>query len=81
MSRAHDFHVLWFRTEQVQIVKWGGAPTKPVEFDGNSQRLSHWRSFEVWKQEVRGESNAWLQPEIEAASELRATLMSLMLTR
>jgi light-regulated signal transduction histidine kinase (bacteriophytochrome) len=59
-SRAHDLHVLWFRTEQVQVVKWGGEPTKPVEFDGDALRISPRRSFEVWKQEVRGKSNAWL---------------------
>ena len=32
-------------------------------------------------QEVRGKSQAWLQPEIEAAAELRATLMSLLLAK
>jgi len=79
-SRAHDFHVFWFRTEQVCVVNWGGEPTKPVEFDGTALRLSPRRSFEVWKEEVRGKSMAWLQHEIEAAAELRATLMSLLLS-
>jgi two-component system, chemotaxis family, sensor kinase Cph1 len=60
-------------------VKWGGEPTKPVEFDGDRQRLSPRRSFEVWKEEVRGKSESWTPAEIEAAVELRATLMSLLL--
>jgi light-regulated signal transduction histidine kinase (bacteriophytochrome) len=77
-SRAHDFHVLWFRTEQVQVMKWGGEPVKAVEFDGSAMRLSPRRSFEVWKQEVRGKSTAWLHTEIDAAAELRAALMSLL---
>ena len=81
VSRAHNFHVFWFRTEQVQVVHWSGEPTKPVAFDGTAMRLSPRRSFEVWKQEVRGKSQAWLQPEIEAAAELRATLMSLLLAK
>jgi light-regulated signal transduction histidine kinase (bacteriophytochrome) len=81
VSQAHDFHVFWFRTEQVQVMTWGGEPTKAVEFDGDSMRLSPRKSFEIWKQEVRGKSQAWLQPEIEAAAELRATLMSLLLTK
>jgi chemotaxis family two-component system sensor kinase Cph1 len=81
VSRAHNFHVLWFRTEQVQVMRWGGEPTKPVEFNEAAQRLSPRKSFEIWKQDVRGRSQAWLPPEIEAAAEIRATLMSLLLAR
>ena len=80
-SRMHDFHVIWFRTEQVQVVKWGGEPTKPVEFDGTRTRLSPRKSFEVWKETVRGKAETWTPAEIEAAAELRATLMSLLLSR
>ena len=81
VSRAHNFHILWFRAEQVRVMQWGGEPTKPLQFDEKTQRLSPRKSFEIWKQEVRGKSQAWSQPEIEAAAELRATLMSLLLTR
>ena len=81
VSHAHDLHIFWFRTEQVQVMKWGGEPTKPVVFDGDTMRLSPRKSFEVWKQEVRGKSTAWLQPEIEAALELRSTLMSLLVAQ
>lgn len=80
-SRAHNVHVFWFRTEQVQIVEWGGEPTKPVEFDGETARLSPRKSFEKWKQEVHGKSQPWLQTEIDAAAELRATMMSLLLEK
>jgi chemotaxis family two-component system sensor kinase Cph1 len=80
-SRVHNVHVFWFRTEQVQIVEWGGEPTKPVEVDGDTMRLTPRKSFEKWKQEVHGKSEPWLQPEIEAAAELRATLMSLLLEK
>ena len=81
VSRVHNFHILWFRTEQVRVMHWGGEPTKPLKFDENSQRLNPRKSFEIWKQEVRVKSQAWLQPEMEAAAELRATLMSLLLTK
>jgi two-component system, chemotaxis family, sensor kinase Cph1 len=77
-SRVRDFHVIWFRTEQVEEVRWGGEPAKPVEFDGSPLRLGPRRSFEVWKEEVRGKSRAWRPAEIEAAVELRSTLMSLL---
>ena len=49
-----------------------------MEFEGDTMRLSPRKSF--WKLEVRGKSQPWLQPEIEAAAELRATLMSLLLS-
>ena len=78
-SRAHDLHVFWFRTEQVQIIEWGGEPTKPVEIDGDRQRLSPRKSFQKWKQEIYGKSLPWRRTEIEAAAELRATLMSILL--
>ncbi len=81
VSKAKNFHVLWFRTEQVQVVKWGGDPNKATQADGAPLRLSPRKSFEIWKQEVRGKSEAWSQPEIEAAAELRATLMSLLLSK
>jgi two-component system, chemotaxis family, sensor kinase Cph1 len=77
-SRDRNFHVIWFRTEQVQEVRWAGEPTKPVAFDGSRLRLGPRRSFEVWKEEVRGQSQAWRPAEIEAAAELRSTLMSLL---
>ena len=80
-SKVHGFHVLWFRTEQVHSVDWAGEPSKPVEMTENGVRLSPRKSFEIWKQEVRGKSEVWTQPEIEAAAELRATLMSLLLAQ
>ena len=80
-SRAHNVHVFWFRAEQIQVVEWGGEPTKAVEVDGETARLSPRKSFEKWKQEVRGKSQAWPQTEIEAAAELRATMMSLLLEK
>jgi light-regulated signal transduction histidine kinase (bacteriophytochrome) len=80
-SRAHNVHVFWFRTEQVQVVEWGGEPTKPVEIDGETARLSPRKSFEKWRQEVYGKSQPWLVTEIEAAAELRATMMSLLLEK
>jgi len=80
-SRVHNVHVFWFRTEQVQIVHWGGEPSKPIETDGETARLSPRKSFEKWKQEVYGKSLPWLRTEIEVAAELRSTLMSLLLDK
>jgi chemotaxis family two-component system sensor kinase Cph1 len=79
VSRVHDLHVFWFRTEQVQSVEWGGEPTDHIEMVGDAPRVSPRKSFEKWKQEVYGRSLPWLATEIEAAAELRSTLMSILL--
>ncbi len=71
-----SYHILWFRSELVQTVNWGGNPYKPVSVeDDGSLRLSPRKSFELWKETVREKSLSWQQVEIDAALELRNTLM------
>ncbi len=70
------YHIIWFRPEVIQTVSWAGDPNKlmQIEADG-SMSLSPRRSFELWKETVREKSLFWEQVEIEAALELRGTLM------
>ncbi|MDY6804728.1 MAG: ATP-binding protein [Cyanobacteriota bacterium] len=71
-----SYHILWFRPEVVQTVNWAGNPHKPVTVDNNGEpRLSPRKSFELWKETVSGKSHPWEKVEIEAAMELRNTLM------
>jgi diguanylate cyclase (GGDEF)-like protein len=72
VSRDRGEYLVWFRPEVVREVKWGGDPNKPVETspDGVS-RLHPRRSFELWREEVRGKCAPWTAPEIEAATGLR----------
>lgn len=71
-----SYHILWFRPEVVQTVNWAGNPHKPVTIDNNGEpRLSPRKSFELWKETVSGKSHPWEKVEIEAAMELRNTLM------
>jgi len=48
-----------FRGEVVREVHWGGDPNKPVEVDSASQRLSPRKSFNLWREVVRGQSSPW----------------------
>jgi len=48
-----------FRDEVIHEVHWGGDPNKAVELDSASQRLSPRKSFNLWRQEVRGQSSPW----------------------
>ena len=71
-----SYHIVWFRPEVVQTVHWAGNPNKPVTVDNNGEpRLFPRKSFELWKETVSGKSSPWEKEEIEAALELRNTLM------
>ncbi len=71
-----SYHLFWFRTEVIQTVNWGGNPNQPYKVDENDiNRLSPRGSFEVWKESVMEKSLPWQQVEIEAALELRNTLL------
>nr|6BAP_A Chain A, Photoreceptor-histidine kinase BphP [Stigmatella aurantiaca DW4/3-1]6BAP_B Chain B, Photoreceptor-histidine kinase BphP [Stigmatella aurantiaca DW4/3-1]6BAP_C Chain C, Photoreceptor-histidine kinase BphP [Stigmatella aurantiaca DW4/3-1]6BAY_A Chain A, Photoreceptor-histidine kinase BphP [Stigmatella aurantiaca DW4/3-1]6BAY_B Chain B, Photoreceptor-histidine kinase BphP [Stigmatella aurantiaca DW4/3-1]6BAY_C Chain C, Photoreceptor-histidine kinase BphP [Stigmatella aurantiaca DW4/3- len=81
MSRGRNNFVLWFRPEAVQTVNWSGNPTKAVEFDQGGPRLHPRKSFELWKETVRGRCLPWKAYEVEAASELRRSIIDVALQR
>lgn len=81
ISKRHASYVLWFRPEVLQTVKWGGDPNKPVREVAGAQRLHPRRSFEIWKETVRGRALAWDASEIEAVKELRTALVGIVLRR
>ena len=80
ISRVHRSFILWFRPEVIGTVTWGGDPNKPVEnASGNALRLHPRKSFETWIETVRGHAEPWQEPEIEAARELRAAVIEIVL--
>jgi len=81
ISKMRASHILWFRPEIVQTVKWGGNPEKPVREEAGTFRLHPRRSFEIWKETVRGRSAAWDRSEIEAVKELRHAIVGIVLRR
>ncbi|QQP89931.1 GAF domain-containing protein [Skermanella sp. TT6] len=81
VSRSPRDYILWFRPEVVRTVTWAGNPNKPVEATSAGDRLSPRRSFEAWREEVRGRSHPWSEAEIAAARTLRTTLLEVVLRR
>jgi light-regulated signal transduction histidine kinase (bacteriophytochrome) len=82
ISKMHASYVLWFRPEVVQTVRWGGDPQKPMErTEDGPGRLHPRKSFETWKETVRGHSVPWQEAEIEAAKELRNAVVGIVLRR
>ena len=78
ISRLNRSFVLWFRPEVVRTVNWSGDPRKPVDPE-NSGRLNPRRSFEKWKELVRGRSLPWQSAEVEAATSLRTRIVDIVL--
>jgi chemotaxis family two-component system sensor kinase Cph1 len=81
VSREPRRFILWFRTEIVHTVTWGGDPTKPANPGPDTSRLSPRASFNAWKQIVRGRSRPWTQSDRDAALDLRVALLEVVLRR
>ena len=74
LSVEERWLLIWFRAEEVQIVKWAGNPHKAVELK-SGETLTPRSSFEAWQEKVHGYSRRWTLAEIEAAGRLRKELL------
>ncbi|HEX4164101.1 MAG TPA: ATP-binding protein [Bryobacteraceae bacterium] len=82
ISKIYRSYVLWLRPEVVQTVNWGGDPGKPMGSEKETpDRLHPRRSFETWKETVRGRSLPWHREEVEAATELRNAIIGIVLRK
>jgi light-regulated signal transduction histidine kinase (bacteriophytochrome)/CheY-like chemotaxis protein len=71
-----DF-IIWFRPELVSTTRWAGSQDKTVDGD----RLSPRKSFEAWKETVRGRCQPWTPADLDAAFDLRISLLHVVLRR
>ncbi len=79
ISRTPRDYLMFFRREVAQAVKWAGDPAKPVDAGPGAMRLSPRKSFDAWREIVRGQSAPWTEPELRAANALRVTLLEVVL--
>jgi light-regulated signal transduction histidine kinase (bacteriophytochrome) len=78
ISKTEEAWLVWFRSELVQTVKWGGDPRKAeaVPSAGNGSGLLEPRkSFEVWQETIQGRSKPWSDADVDAAVLLRDTTL------
>lgn len=68
--------LLFFRPEKAETRIWAGKPEKSI--DRESGRLSPRRSFEAWKETVRGQCAVWAPVELRAAADLAGDLAVLI---
>ncbi len=77
-------YILWFRPEVLQTVTWGGNPYETLGENLDEQNaivLSPRRSFEAWKEVIKGKSLPWKSYEIEAVHQLRKSLIHVILNQ
>ncbi|WP_432488794.1 SpoIIE family protein phosphatase [Kineococcus sp. SYSU DK018] len=78
-----DRWLLWVRPEQQEVVDWGGDPRNKeiAAAEGPGVRLSPRKSFDKWREVVRGRSVPWQRWQAVAADRLRSQLTSMVLGR
>ena len=81
IARSPATYVLFFRPEVAQTTRWAGNPEKPAVLSDGAFRLGPRKSFEIWKEEVKGQAPHWSKNEIRAAGELRNLIGVMMQSR
>lgn len=69
MSTEVPTILMWFRAEQLQVVRWAGNPHKDVPHSADAQ-LQPRTSFEAWSESVKGRSSDWTHAEVESAQRI-----------
>ena len=82
ISRVEKTFIIWFRPEVIQTVNWGGNPEKAIEVEEDGTlRMSPRKSFAKWQEIVTGKSLPWKACEVEAALELRSSIVGIVFRR
>ena len=81
LSREPAEYLLWFRPEKVQTVNWGGRPEERKIVEDGRVKLHPAISFAKWTEEQRGNSDPWLQHQIDAVAGLRNDIKEVILQR
>ena len=82
VSRVQQTFILWFRPEVIQTVNWAGNPHKPQEIDEDGTiTMSPRKSFAKWQEKVKLKSLPWKDCEVEAALELRSSIIGIVLRK
>lgn len=75
--------VLWLRHESARDVDWGGDPHNKIiaRTEDGGVRLSPRKSFELWREVVRGHSEVWHADVVRAAASVRSHLVEALYLR
>ena len=81
ISRNYRHYVIWFRPEVVQTVEWAGNPAHKEAQQEEALPLTPRKSFDTWRETVRGTSEPWHKNELEVALEFRSAILGIVLAR
>ena len=79
ISRVPRDYVIFCRREVVQSITWAGDPRKQSTGSSGDLRLSPRKSFEAWRETVRGHSQPWTDAEQRVVEGLRIALLEVVL--
>lgn len=77
ISHSPRDYLLFFRSEESRFVDWGGEPVKQVGPLGD--RLTPRKSFDLWREEVRGQSTPWTEGDVAIADAVQNYLRDVVL--
>ena len=66
LDKSSNNCIIWYKPETISEVHWAGDPNKAIEKDKNG--LSPRKSFDLWSQKVKDQSNAWKDAELVTSS-------------
>lgn len=78
---SKNIYIFWFRPEEIQEINWGGNPQNKAFFNEKEQRLSPRLSFEKWREELRGVSKPWQEPDKDIIRALRENISYVILVQ
>lgn len=82
ISKTCTNYILWFRPEVLQTISWAGNPYEQVIDDSQEKIvLTPRQSFAIWKEIVRLKSLPWKSCEVNAARELRSSIIGVVLRK
>ena len=79
ISKMPRDYVIFCRREVIQSITWAGDPRKEPKRETGELRLSPRKSFEAWRETVRGQSTPWTEAEQRVIEGLRIALLEVVL--
>lgn len=74
LDPGKDEWLFFFRCEQIEEVRWAGAPDTPFVFDQAGGRIGPRASFTAWHETVRGTSVPWTDADRRIVGRLHMLL-------
>ena len=79
ISKMTGDYLLFFRAEESRYVEWAGAPEKLKTVGPLGDRLTPRKSFELWREEVQGQSTPWSPADLAIADAAQNYLRDVVL--